>query len=93
MQAKRADVMGLNGPHVNRMLRSLREDGLIEISDRRIQLLNRAGLAPLADCTESHLTCLAPDRATAHLEACMARRRSGRFASSSGAATSAATAL
>ncbi len=66
-QAKLADVLGLSIPHVNRMLRRLREDGLIEMSGPRVRIVNRPALAALAEFNDSYLTCMPPQRATAHL--------------------------
>ncbi len=50
-----ADVVGLSAPHVNRMLRRLREDGLIDITESQIRLLDRASLAALADFDDLYL--------------------------------------
>lgn len=76
-QAKLADVLGLSIPHVNRMLRRLREEGHIEMSGPRIRILDRAALAVLADFDDSYLTCLPPQRATAHLQRHTARGSNG----------------
>lgn len=54
-QEQIGDVLGLSAPHVNRMLRRLREDGLIDLADSTFRLLDRAGLAELADFDESYL--------------------------------------
>jgi CRP-like cAMP-binding protein len=55
-QAKLADVLGLSIPHVNRMLRRLREDDLIELTGPRVRIVDRAALAALADFNEAYLT-------------------------------------
>ena len=80
-QAKLADVLGLSIPHVNRMLRRLREEGLIEMSGPRVRIVNRPALAALADFNESYLTCVPPQRATAHLQARPPRGTDSHFAS------------
>lgn len=54
-QEQIADVLGLSSHHVNRMLRQLREEGLIEAADSQLKLIDRAGLAALADFDESYL--------------------------------------
>ncbi len=62
-QAKLADVVGLSVPHINRMLRRLREERLIEMKGSRIWLLDRDGLAALADFDDSYLGRRFPTRA------------------------------
>ena len=54
-QEQIADVLGLSAPHVNRMLRRLREEGLIDVEESHIRLLDRAALAALADFDEAYL--------------------------------------
>jgi CRP-like cAMP-binding protein len=54
-QAKLADVLGLSIPHVNRMLRRLREDRLIELTGPRVRIIDRAALAALADVNVAYL--------------------------------------
>jgi CRP-like cAMP-binding protein len=70
-QAKLADVLGLSIPHVNRMLRRLREDGLIEMTGPRVRIMDRPALAALADFNDAYLTCGLPKRAATHLKACV----------------------
>lgn len=77
-QAKLADVLGLSIPHVNRMLRRLREDGLIEMAGPRVRIADRPALAALADFNEAYLTGALPKRATAHLRGCESRAHNGR---------------
>jgi CRP-like cAMP-binding protein len=43
-----ADVLGLSGPHVSRMLRSMREEGLVTIEDHRLTVLDLESLTQLA---------------------------------------------
>lgn len=54
-QEQVADVLGLSAPHVNRMLRRLREEGLIETEESQFRLLDRSALAALADFDASYL--------------------------------------
>ena len=54
-QEQIADILGLSPPHVSRMLRRLREEGLLEAADSELRLIDRAGLAALADFDESYL--------------------------------------
>jgi CRP-like cAMP-binding protein len=79
-QAKLADVLGLSIPHVNRMLRRLREDGLVELAGPKVRIVDRAALAALADFNESYLSRSPAVRAAAHLESCEERRRNGHVA-------------
>jgi CRP-like cAMP-binding protein len=79
-QAKLADVLGLSIPHVNRMLRRLREDGLIEMAGPRVRITDRPALAALADFDDAYLTGGLPKRATAHLRGCASRALDGRAA-------------
>jgi CRP-like cAMP-binding protein len=50
-----ADVLGLSGPHVNRMIRCLREEGLATIEDQRVVIHDLASLSSLAAFEESYL--------------------------------------
>lgn len=77
-QAKLADVLGLSIPHVNRMLRRLREDGLIEMAGPRVRINDRPALATLADFNDAYLTRSLPKRATAHLKDCAMGVHNGR---------------
>jgi CRP-like cAMP-binding protein len=43
-----ADVLGLSGPHVSRMLRSMREEGLVTIEDHRLTVMDLESLTQLA---------------------------------------------
>jgi CRP-like cAMP-binding protein len=43
-----ADVLGLSGPHVSRMLRSMREEGLVTIEDHRLTVMDLESLTVLA---------------------------------------------
>ncbi len=54
-QAKIADVVGLSAPHVNRMLRRLRDEGLIQMNGSRIRIIDRNALEALADFDKSYL--------------------------------------
>jgi CRP-like cAMP-binding protein len=50
-----ADVLGLSGPHVNRMVRSLREEGLASIEGRAVVIHDMTGLAVLARFEDHYL--------------------------------------
>jgi CRP-like cAMP-binding protein len=54
-QAKIADVVGLSVPHINRMLRRLRDERLIEMKGSQIQIIDYDSLAALADFDSSYL--------------------------------------
>lgn len=54
-QGRIADVVGLSVPHINRMLRRLRDEGLIEMKGQRVQILDRDALSGLADFDDSYL--------------------------------------
>ena len=43
-----ADVLSLSGPHVSRMLRSMREEGLVTIEDHRLTVIDLESLTQLA---------------------------------------------
>ena len=51
-----ADVLGLSGPHVNRMIRSLRDEGLATIEGQRVVIHDLAALSALAGFDERYLT-------------------------------------
>ena len=51
-----ADVLGLSGPHVNRMIRCLREEGLVTIDDQQVIIHDLASLSSLASFDEGYLT-------------------------------------
>jgi CRP-like cAMP-binding protein len=50
-----ADVLGLSGPHINRMIRCLREEGLATIEDQRVVIHDLASISTLAAFEESYL--------------------------------------
>lgn len=54
-QVQLADILGLSVPHINRVLRRLREQRLLEITGSRFCIRDRRGLADLADFTDSYL--------------------------------------
>lgn len=54
-QVQLADVVGLSIPHTNRVLRRLREEGLLQIIGSRVEIKNRGGLAALADFDDAYL--------------------------------------
>jgi CRP-like cAMP-binding protein len=49
------DVVGLSGPHVNRMLAELRSQGLIGISGHEVTILDRAALQILGEFRPAYL--------------------------------------
>ena len=51
-----ADVLGLSIPHVNRVLRRLREDKLVVLEDQRVTVRDFDGLAELADFDPRYLS-------------------------------------
>jgi CRP-like cAMP-binding protein len=51
-----ADVLGLSGPHINRMIRDLRDEGLATIEGRRVVVHDLAALSSLAGFEERYLT-------------------------------------
>jgi CRP-like cAMP-binding protein len=57
-----ADVLGLSAPHINRMIRCLREEGLATIEDQRVVIHDLVSLSSLAAFEESYLKpCKIPD--------------------------------
>ncbi|MFN3946235.1 MAG: Crp/Fnr family transcriptional regulator [Allosphingosinicella sp.] len=50
-----AECMGLTPVHVNRMLKQLREEGLVEFRDRRVAILDWEGLARAGEFDPSYL--------------------------------------
>jgi len=54
-QGLMADVLGLSEPHVNRMIRSLREEGLATLEDQRVVIHDLAAMSSLAGFEESYL--------------------------------------
>ena len=50
-----ADVLGLSGPHVSRMLRLLREEGLITIDGHRLTVIDLESLTQLAGFEKAYL--------------------------------------
>ncbi len=53
-----ADALGLSAPHVNRILRRLRTDGLLTIDGHKITLTNLEELAMLGSFQPLHLTAM-----------------------------------
>jgi CRP-like cAMP-binding protein len=51
-----ADALGLSIPHVNRVLRRLREDDLVVLEDQRVTIKNIDGLSELADFEPGYLS-------------------------------------
>ena len=51
-----ADVLGLSIPHVNRVLKRLREDGLLSIEDQRVTIKDMEALSELADFDPGYLS-------------------------------------
>ncbi len=49
------DALGLSIPYVNRVLRQLRDDGLVRISDQEVTIGNMDALATLADFEHTYL--------------------------------------
>jgi CRP-like cAMP-binding protein len=47
-QEMMSDALGLSVPHLNRMLTQLRADGLIAVTERRVEILDRDGMRLLA---------------------------------------------
>lgn len=54
-QGLMADVLGLSEPHVNRMIRCLREEGLATLEDQRVVIHDLAAMSSLAGFEESYL--------------------------------------
>lgn len=54
-QVELSDVLGLTPVHTNRILRDLRNAGLLNVAKRRATLLNPAGLRQVADFDQSYL--------------------------------------
>jgi DNA-binding transcriptional regulator LsrR (DeoR family) len=50
-----ADVLGLSEPHVNRMIRCLREEGLATIVDQRVVIRDFGAMSALAGFEEGYL--------------------------------------
>ena len=50
-----ADVLGLSGPHTNRMIRCLRDEGLATIEDQRVVIHDLVSLSALAGFEECYL--------------------------------------
>ncbi len=51
-QTEIGDMLGLTGVHVNRMLRSLREDGLVDVQTGSVRIIDAARLAKIAGAAE-----------------------------------------
>ena len=54
-QAHIGDALGLTTVHVNRIVRSLREDRLVAIDGRRVSILDFEALSQLSDFENSYL--------------------------------------
>lgn len=54
-QVQLADILGLSITHTNRVLRRLREDGLLDLNGTRIHIRDRGALADLAEFTATYL--------------------------------------
>lgn len=54
-QVELSDMLGLSGVHMNRTLRGLRKDGLVEIRRRWIRIIDPVRLAQIADYREDFL--------------------------------------
>lgn len=54
-QFQLADAAGLTGVHVNRVLRSLREQGLADVRKREVKVLDWRGLAAVGDFNRNYL--------------------------------------
>lgn len=50
-----ADALGLSGPHVNRMIRCLRDEGLVTIEDQQVVIHDLASLSALAGFEDRYL--------------------------------------
>lgn len=63
-----ADLLGLSAVHINRTIRGLREDGLIELHNQSIKLLSIEGLIDISGFNSAYLTeefiSLLPDQRT-----------------------------
>jgi CRP-like cAMP-binding protein len=53
-----ADALGLSIPHVNRVLRRLREDNLVVVEDQRVTVKDIESLSELADFEPGYLSCI-----------------------------------
>ena len=73
-QTDLADATGLTTVHVNRTLQRLREEGLIAVEDRRVTVLDRAGLRDAAEFSPNYLHL---DRATKNPRSVPGRRVEG----------------
>lgn len=76
-QTKLADVLGLSIPHINRMLRRLREGGLIELAGSTVRIADRAALAALADFDEAYLSRNRVQRTMARFVRCAGHGHNG----------------
>jgi CRP-like cAMP-binding protein len=54
-QPDMADVLGLTSVHMNRTLKVLRADGLIDLRSRRLSIRDWAGLSALAEFSPQYL--------------------------------------
>lgn len=63
-QYQLADALGLSPIHMNRMLRELREEGLLIFKNGKVEYLNRKGLVYLAEYDGEFMNMSVFDRAT-----------------------------
>lgn len=54
-QVQLADVTGLTSVHVNRMLRELREEGAVQVCDRRVEIFDSRRLRAIAEFDDQYL--------------------------------------
>ena len=49
------DILGLSVPHINRVMRRLRDEHLLRVEDQRVTIDNIEGLSELADFDPNYL--------------------------------------
>jgi CRP-like cAMP-binding protein len=54
------DTLGLSVPHVNRVLRRLRDERLVSIEEQRVTIMDFDALAELAHFNPGYLSCFSP---------------------------------
>jgi CRP-like cAMP-binding protein len=62
-QSEIGDMLGMSLVHVNRCMRALREDGLVAVRGRHLEILNWPGLRKLGEFDASYLQLSPADRA------------------------------
>lgn len=75
-QVQLADILGLSVPHTNRVLKRLCQEGLLEMTGRRIEIRNRRALTALGGFDDGYLSMvvsLAPRRLAIQRDASAAR--------------------